>query len=186
MKTPDIFNYTDASAFLRDCRKAKIYPMTLSFRNLAGMLGVTHSTVFQLVQGKKPSPATAANALPHLLKLPKAEADYLRLLLYFPGLGIDKNFRARLLSKFNPIQKDFDPRRIARNIRRLRIHHGLSIEKFAKLLGVTSRQVNRWQSNDSVISLPHAVAICRIFRLSMDAFCFSKITDRDFHFGEGS
>jgi hypothetical protein len=97
-----VFNYTDASAFLRDCYRARIYPMSLSIRILAKMLRVTHSTVFHLVQGKKRSPARVSKALPGLFVLSDAEADYFRLLLYLTGVKMDKRFRARLLSKFRP------------------------------------------------------------------------------------
>lgn len=61
------------------------------------------------------------------------------------------------------------------NILRLRKKYGYTQTYLAKLLKVTTREVQRWEGNEAIPSLTHTVRIANLFYKSLNKLVFEKI-----------
>jgi hypothetical protein len=101
-KTVNVFQYTDAVHYIRDCQKAQSYPWTESYRNIARELDTGGPYFWLVAHGKKPFPRKIIEKLPVLMSLKKTETVYFQLLMYLSILDMDKRLRIGILDKFRP------------------------------------------------------------------------------------
>jgi hypothetical protein len=102
MKEVNVFNYVDARAYLRDCQKAEIHPMTESYRAIAKRVGVGGPYLWLIMHGKKPFSKKTIDNMPGILPINDKQMKYLKLLMYLANIDMDKDLRIDVINKFRP------------------------------------------------------------------------------------
>jgi len=102
MKDVNVFRYTDVFQYINDCRKARCYPWTESYRSIARELETGGPYFWLVVHGKKPFPRKIIEELPRLMSLGKKESAYFQLLMHLSIIDMDNGFRIAILNKFRP------------------------------------------------------------------------------------
>lgn len=129
--------------------------LDLTQQKIAKLLNVAQSTYSRWENGLELIPIRKLN---DFCNITNHSMDYVTGLITFE----------RTTSKQNYI---LDPKLIGRNLKMIRIEHGLFQHQLAKLLNTTQSTISAYENGETIILTAFAYQIAKHFHISLDSLC---------------
>jgi uncharacterized protein (TIGR02147 family) len=99
---PNIFKYTDVSTYLKAVYKEMNQRAIYSYRTIAQHFDINVSIVHGIFNGKRKITERHFKKFIDILELKGKEKEYFEMLVYVSRSEMPKNFKKRIMDKFNP------------------------------------------------------------------------------------